>query len=96
MTSILLGTTPDPEHAAATRDIEAVARVESGVLEITIQKRIQGITVRQISYRSVISSTANAILSNDSEQSLWRKTKRQKMKSSCMNGVALSLHQRTS
>jgi hypothetical protein len=47
---ILLGTPPEPEHAAATKDVEAVAKVESNPasLKITLQKRIQGITVYAI------------------------------------------------
>jgi hypothetical protein len=59
---ILLGTAPETEHAAATKDVEAIAKVEGrpGTLNITLQKRIQGITVCAM-YR-VTQKAANNVL----------------------------------
>lgn len=47
MASVLLGTAPDEEHADIINGVEAVAKVESNStkLTITIQRRIEGITV---------------------------------------------------
>ncbi len=42
---LLLGTKPDLEHAKVTEGVEAVAKVGEEEIVITIQKRIEGITV---------------------------------------------------
>jgi len=42
---ILLGTVPGPDRAAVTEDVEAIAKIEGEELTITVQKRVQGITV---------------------------------------------------
>jgi hypothetical protein len=43
LSAILLGTATN--HAAATKDVEAVAKVESGHLKIALQRRIGDIRV---------------------------------------------------
>jgi hypothetical protein len=49
LTFILLGTAPGPDRTAVTEDLEAIANV-NGNLTITIQKRVEGITVCTMPY----------------------------------------------